>query len=253
MKSRTCTMLAIFIAAILATAAALAADSAQPLTNADVVKLSSLGLGDDVVIAKIKQAANVAFALDITDIEKLQKDGVSKPVIAAMLQRATNAASEASSIASRADVWVVSEEKPLEIPSVAGYVEASIGQAVKQAFLLSFKNKMAITARGTASKMRLSVAPTVIFTRYKPSEIGVARLTVQPEKDRRYILVVTRVGSNSGEFEPPEDDMKFTDERMNDGSYKLTFKTALTLGEYGLIAADGKTGYVVHDFAVVGK
>jgi len=224
-------------------------EASQPLTNADVVKLSSLGLGDEVVIAKIKQAPKVSFALEISDLERLQQQGVSKPVIAAMLNRAATAASSESS-ATNAEVWAVSDGLNVEIPSVAGYVEASIGQAFKQELLFSFKNKMAISAHGTAAKIRFKVPPTVLFTRYRPSEIGVALLLVDAEKDKRYIAVVSRVGSNAGEFYPPENDMKFTDERMKDGTYKLTFKKPLLAGEYGLIAAEGKTGYVVHDFAV---
>jgi len=222
----------------------------QPLTNEDVVKLSSLGLGDEVVIAKIKQAPEVAFSLEIAGIEKLTKDGVSKGIIAAMLQRTTKTAVESGSAVSTFDVWLVANGKPVEIPSVSGYVEESIGQAFKQAFLFSFKNKMAITARGTKATMRFATPPTTIYTRYKPSEIGVARLTVQPTKERRYIWVVSRVGSNSGEFYPSEDDMKFTDERAPDGTYKLTLKAPLTPGEYALIAYGGNTGYIVHDFAI---
>ena len=62
--------------------------------------------------------------------------------------------------------------------------------------------------------------------------------------------MVSRVGSNAGEFYPPADDMKFTDERAPDGTYKLTFKAPLAPGEYALIAAGGDTGYIVHDFAI---
>lgn len=226
---------------------------AQPLTNVDVVKLSSLSLGDEVVIAKIKQAPEVAFSLDIADIEKLQKDGVSKGIIAAMLQRTTGAAVETGPVASTIEVWAVAGGTRIEIPGVSGYVEASIGQAFKRALLFSFKNKMAIIARGTKAKTRFSVPPSTIYTRYKPSEIGVARLTVQSDKDRRYIWVVSQVGSNAGEFYPPEDDMKFTDERPADGTYRLTFKAPLTPGEYGLIASGGKTRYVVHEFAIDGN
>lgn len=229
------------------------AQPAQPLTNEDVVKLSALGLGDEVVVAKIKQAPEVAFSLEIAGIEKLTKDGVSKGIITAMLQRTTKTPAATASVVSASDVWVVVNEKQIELPSVSGYVEESIGQAFKQVFLFSLKNKMAITARGTKAATRFAIPPTIIYTRYKPSDIGVVRLTVQPKKERRYIWVVSRVGSNAGEFFPPEDDMKFTDERAPDGTFKLTLKAPLAPGEYALIAAGGMTGYSVHEFAVDGK
>lgn len=60
-----------------------------PLTNADVVKLCKLDLGDQVVIAKINQAKAVDFKLDTDSLVALKQDGVSKDVIAAMLKRAT--------------------------------------------------------------------------------------------------------------------------------------------------------------------
>jgi hypothetical protein len=59
------------------------------LTNADVVKLSTLGLGDEVVIAKINLAKAVDFKLDTDRLVALKEEGVSKDAIAAMLKRTT--------------------------------------------------------------------------------------------------------------------------------------------------------------------
>ena len=61
----------------------------EVLTNEGVIKLVQLGFGDDVVIAKIKQAPQVNFALDTDDLVKLREGQVSPQVIAAMLDRAT--------------------------------------------------------------------------------------------------------------------------------------------------------------------
>lgn len=78
----------IAIALVLALPYALvAAEKAQGLTNADVVKLSKADLGDDLIIAKIQQAQQVDFKLDTDDIIKLKQAGVTQPVISAMLKR----------------------------------------------------------------------------------------------------------------------------------------------------------------------
>jgi hypothetical protein len=146
--------------------------------------------------------------------------------------------------------WVSNQGHLLEVRGVAGYVEASIGQAFKQAFLFSFTNKMAVIARGQKARLRLGADPGAVYTRLDPSEIGVVRFTVQPDDDRRYIWVVSRVGSNQGEFYPSEDDMKFDDEEVAPGVYKLKVRSDLVGGEYGLIAPGGNTGYVVYDFAI---
>src|SRR5262245_12440293 len=61
----------------------------NPLTNQDVVKLASLGLGDEVVIAKVNQAKAVDFKLDTDSLVALKQSGVSPAVIEAMLKRAS--------------------------------------------------------------------------------------------------------------------------------------------------------------------
>lgn len=60
-----------------------------PLSNTDIVKLSKLGFGDDVVIAKINQAARVNFQVATDDLISLKDQGVSSGVIAAMIRRSS--------------------------------------------------------------------------------------------------------------------------------------------------------------------
>lgn len=60
-----------------------------PLTNEDVVKLATLGLGDDIVVAKIKQVSRIDFKLDTESLVALKQQGVSAAIIAAMLDRDT--------------------------------------------------------------------------------------------------------------------------------------------------------------------
>lgn len=62
-------------------------DAESPLTNKDVVKLLQVGIGDQAVIAKVRQAAAVDFQLDVDDLAALKRQGVSGAVIAVMLDR----------------------------------------------------------------------------------------------------------------------------------------------------------------------
>jgi hypothetical protein len=55
------------------------------MTNADVVALSSLGLGDDVVIQKITNSKAVSFDTSVDGLKSLRDAKVSDPVIKAML------------------------------------------------------------------------------------------------------------------------------------------------------------------------
>jgi hypothetical protein len=59
----------------------------DPLTNQDVVKMVSAGLGEGLVITKLKGAAAVNFALEVDDLVALRKAGVSEKIVQAMLER----------------------------------------------------------------------------------------------------------------------------------------------------------------------
>jgi len=54
------------------------------ITNARVIDMSKLGLDDDIIIAKIKNAS-CSFQLGDSDLVELKKAGVSSKVVAAML------------------------------------------------------------------------------------------------------------------------------------------------------------------------
>lgn len=228
------------------------------LTNGDVVQLARAGLGDAVVLAKIRQAPHVAFALDVDDMIALKKQGVSQEVIAAMLERSSGRGGGGSSdggasVSADAKVWFDEGGQQIVLRGQAGYLEASIGQAFKQAFLFSFKNRVAVLVSGMQAKQRFSQAPTVIYTRFEPEMGGVARFTPQEKKNRRYFWLTSRVGSNQAEVFPPEDDMKFDVEELSDGVYKLTFRQPLTPGEYAFVTPDeNQKMYRVFDFGVDG-
>jgi hypothetical protein len=55
------------------------------LTNSDIVKLKEAGLGDDVIIAKIK-TSGCDYNLGVEDLLTLKKANVSDGILAAMLE-----------------------------------------------------------------------------------------------------------------------------------------------------------------------
>ena len=61
----------------------------KPLTNADVVALIKLELGDDLVISKIQQAPVEALDVSTDALIKLKGEGVSSTVLDAMIKRAS--------------------------------------------------------------------------------------------------------------------------------------------------------------------
>lgn len=64
------------------------APTEKPLTNADVVALIKLDLGDDLVISKIQQAPAEALDVSTDALIKLKGEGASKAILDAMIKRA---------------------------------------------------------------------------------------------------------------------------------------------------------------------
>ncbi len=76
----------------MAAVVALSAVQGTKLTNADVISLAKAGMGDAVIIAKIKQATSADFKLEVADLKALKAAGVSDAVISAMLDKGSGAA-----------------------------------------------------------------------------------------------------------------------------------------------------------------
>ncbi|MCB1057980.1 MAG: hypothetical protein KDD11_20970, partial [Acidobacteria bacterium] len=75
------------VAVLMASASAVLA--ADALTNDDVVQMVGLGLGEDLIIAKINQAPEVSFELEVNDLVGLREKGVSERIVQEMLTRST--------------------------------------------------------------------------------------------------------------------------------------------------------------------
>ncbi|HEX7807577.1 MAG TPA: hypothetical protein VF608_02590, partial [Thermoanaerobaculia bacterium] len=96
-----------------------------PLSNGDIIKLSKLQLGDDVITAKIKQAKSIAFDLTTDGLVQLKQAAVSARIISAMLERATP--KEISpSVGSAYDNAVASGDARQEVRLVVGDQEVNL-------------------------------------------------------------------------------------------------------------------------------
>ena len=60
----------------------------ETLDNQSILTMTAAGLGDDIVIEKMKQS-RCAFRLSSSDLAQLKQVGISERVIAAMLQNQT--------------------------------------------------------------------------------------------------------------------------------------------------------------------
>jgi hypothetical protein len=91
----------VLLCAILAVASFLPVNGQElakrKLTNQDILDMASLGLGDDVILEKIRSAPETDFATDLESLKALKAAHVSDPVIRAMINPKAAAAAPAAS------------------------------------------------------------------------------------------------------------------------------------------------------------
>jgi hypothetical protein len=249
-------MSTVLLAVTLAFSPAIRAE--QVLTNEDIVKLVKLDLGDEAVIAKIRQAAEVDFQLDTDDLVELKDAGVDGKIIAAMLDRPTGRrAAETGSSGGFAGVLpgagmdapgagvklIDSDGKSRSLGSMVGQLSTTYA-FVKMLLWLNFPGQHAtIQVRGNHPDF-LVLADADPRSRYY-----VVRLDVNDESNDRSLKVgqggpfAQRVGGI------PDSDWTFAYDvtESSSGVWKLTLKQSLEKGEYGVFSVRSQELY---DFGV---
>ncbi len=81
---------------------------ATSITNTRVIEMSKLGLDDDIIIAKIKNAS-CAFQVEDADLVNLKKSGVSPKVIAAMLDASVRTSPQVVTFKNEAPVKITGQ------------------------------------------------------------------------------------------------------------------------------------------------
>jgi hypothetical protein len=115
--------LGIVLVVLALTAGLVGAAEEQSLNNADIIKLTKLDMGDEVIITKIKTAKVVKFDTSTDDLVKLKKSGVSGPVIAAMLDRSGSGKFSGTATAKGSgtpNIALVAKEGTFDIKPIAG-------------------------------------------------------------------------------------------------------------------------------------
>lgn len=119
--NKTSIKISLILATLLLFCVAIAAADEPPLTNSDVIKLTKLSMGDQVIITKIKTAKNVNFNTSTDDLAYLKNEGVSSPVITAILERnASGAATASNHKPGRNIVSLITKEGAFEIKPISG-------------------------------------------------------------------------------------------------------------------------------------
>ncbi len=264
------------------------AQNNEALNNASVIELHKLGLGEGVIMEKLKSSRG-SFDVSIDGLKQLKAAGVPDEVIRAMI--ATTSAGQVSGgqVAAgdlndpksphEAGIWFFEEKDGkswmtrLE-PSV--YSQVKSGMALFAAYGQTAKSEAVL--RSAHAVMQTENRRPVFYFYFEKSQSGLSDATGSltsanefllaqfrtDEKNNLRKLVVGQFNAYSGSQTGPEDKSvrSFDFEKIAPGIYKVTPKEDLATGEYGFfyagsatlgpfVAASGQGGRIF-DFSVKG-
>ncbi|HEY2092968.1 MAG TPA: hypothetical protein VGJ81_13865 [Thermoanaerobaculia bacterium] len=213
------------------------------LSNKDVVKLSKLQLGDDVIVAKIKQTADVDFDVSTDALIRLKEAGVSARVIAAMIDRtapisnqpiANQRVSVAPNTTSPIGIMIADKEVPLS--GASGDVTTTGFWPVVFTFL---------DYPGLHARVRTTNRLPIVFVRspHDPSSyFFIGKLDVNGRKNNRSLKIEQKVGAfNASARVVPAShwQVAYDASETTPGTWRLTPRSQLDPGEYGIVAPGG--------------
>jgi hypothetical protein len=242
-----CPSITVLIAALIAVLPALAQ---QGLTNTDIIKMQSAGLGESVILSSVNTEPS-AYDTSTDGLLALKKAGVPDTIIAAMITR--NAAMK-SGVANPAGTNL-STPAPTGPPS--GVDEVGVYYQDKSKAWHSIPSEIVNTKSGgvlksiatdgivkgdTNGHIKGAESPTKLTT-------GSNILIYMPDSYsiKDYILVKLHQNSNNREFRAmtggvfhssggaAKDSVEFGSQKLAPHVYELTFITPLTPGQYGII------------------
>jgi hypothetical protein len=223
-----------------------------PLSNSDIIKLSKLQLGDEVIIAKIGQAKSIAFDLTTDGLIQLKQAAVSGKIISAMLERATPKQppavaaydSSATSGDPRQEVRLVVGDQEVNLPSNRGDLSATGMWPVVFTFL---------DYPGRRARTRIqNVRPTLLVrSEHDPkSYYYLARLDVNDEEDNNRSLKIEQKASSfsattrvvpAGRWH-----VEYDASETAPGTWSITPTRDLQPGEYGVVVPGG----ILYEFGI---
>lgn len=238
------------------------AQNKETLGNETIMRMVKAGLGEDVIISKIKDS-KTNFDLSTDGLIELKGGGVSDAVISAMQnpsagQRLAQPA-RGKPAASSAELMIVQDGKNEEMEYVAGIVHV---RSHGFGLFSSGKTRYLIMASGEHASLKITGTRPVFMTTLHPSELSLVKFDTDTYNNKvvRYVQRVGgiwRAGGSAADTGEGSVDIDFKKE--GDGRYRFSAKEPLEQGEYGIITEKGdqpkavlggSSSYRIYDFAV---
>lgn len=244
---------------------------AEVLTNETVVTMVKAGLGEELILSKLK-ASQTQFDVSTDSILKLKREGVSDKIIQTMIETAGKQASPAPAppaapapapvapapatpavvtpmvpsampfvlgpgpiaFPNSSSLFVKSGDRVAEVPPVAAQVQHSVAKHFIPFYFGPGDNWFFL--RGPKSAVRIPDRQPMFYTKQNPSSFYLVQLTYQAEKDIRYVVATGTVFKNT---------VPITINRRPDESFELSPKSVLAPGEYAFVSS-----YTFYDFGI---
>lgn len=190
------------------------------ITNARVIEMTKLGLGDDIIIARIKTGA-CKFALSDNDLAGLKKANVSDKVIAAMLEAA---------VLTKPRVTI--DGNPLELHTIG---QEKVGGRLGHAVSLGIKSvKEKAYLQGQHASVFASSMPVIRIELPPNNSIDDYIIVLMDGKGDRRELEMAAGGGAVGQKHGIRADrvMKTSYEPMGGRLYTISVEKSLKGGEY---------------------
>jgi hypothetical protein len=263
-----------FSALAVASAVALATPAlCETLNNDSVLSLLAAGLGDEVVIAKIKSSPST-FDLSTDTVIALKQKGVSGAVLAAMINSAATPSQTAMSVDSPDPM--VPHPSGIYLAGAAKMtrIESTTSRQARTSGMLGYAltggiSGMRVKAAVNGPRARVAAGDSrPVFYFYfdqaaqglgaaggavtSPNEFSLTKFEVKPDKREAVVGSVGFGGAKSGLRD--KDQRGFSADQIAPGVYKVAPTEPLAPGEYAFIAGGVGSGanatFRVFDFTV---
>ncbi len=258
-----------------------AAENNESLDNAAVIELQKLGLGDAVIVDKIKTTRG-HFDVSVEGLKQLKSAGVSAEVMRAMIGTTSSGQVSGGQTATvdvndptsphDAGIWLYEEKEgkaKMTLLEPSAYSQTKHGVAIFAQYGQTAKSEAVL--RSAHATLQTSNRRPVFYFYFEVSKAGLSSASgavtspnefvlaefKKDEKNNLRKLVVGQFNAYTGGQIGPEDKSvrSFGFDKITPGIYKVQLKTDLASGEYGFFYAGPAAGYggKILDFGVVGS
>ena len=269
---RSKTFLAIAVTAALVLLPAAAQELTKRFTNQDVIDMVGLGLGEDVIIEKIRAAQDPAFDTSTDGLKALKAAQVPDSIIKVMINpKAGLAAPAAPAAMAAAPGGGVAEDPNLPPREVGVFWKDGAnwvmidGQAVSQAKLggrwgsfatMGIKAKHwngFVNGKTSRNVVRENRPLFYVYVLEGMSAADYVLIKLDPKGDKRQFEIGSIGGMVGGKSGVRTDKMRpFNYERVASRTYKMTLDEDLPPGEWGFFMGTGQGMAMSGDASTVG-